>query len=429
MIDPLALKSRPAVIVGNPASLFCRQLAQRFRRQGVETVIVGAHWDGPERLEDGTQIVGAAQRENAWQRILGKIGRGALRRVDFFERLLFSARYIGAMQGFAEEGYIPSCASVIKDALSISRVVNRLRPAFVFGQEVFSYGWATARCRGAPRILFPWGGDIFIFGESSPRAFRLVKKSLQAAELVCPASLVAAEHLVHRYGVSADRVKAISWGVDRRMFFPPTPEQKQTIRGELGLSPRGKVILNVRRFNPAWGCRAALEAGITLARQDREVHVVFLPGTDSVDRIRSARRQVEQLNLQSQFTFLEQETPLETCAKYMAASDVFLSLMRVPDMRSASILQAAACGSCPVLSEQREYRAIMRQGFTASIVDPNDAAAVIRSVHDYFRNPELRAETVQKNLEYIHQHEDQDRQMDELWRSICGIVESYSYPE
>jgi hypothetical protein len=58
------MSSSPAVIIGNPASIFPRHLASLWRSLGLDPVIVTRHWSGERVLPDGTRILASEETES-----------------------------------------------------------------------------------------------------------------------------------------------------------------------------------------------------------------------------------------------------------------------------------------------------------------------------------------------------------------------------
>gem|GEM_PF-4137890 len=104
-------------------------------------------------------------------------------------------------------------------------------------------------------------------------------------------------------------------------------------------------------------------------------------------------------------------------------ADVFLSLHRDRDMRSWSIVQAAACGAAPVLSDQAEYRCMEEEGFRALFVDPSDTWATVRAVVRYAEDANLRARIRALNLRYVATREDVRVRMRALQEAVLEAVE------
>ncbi len=411
---------RPAVILGNPASLFCRQLAAHWRDLGLTTLVATYGWEGASVTPEGVPIVVADGGSHAG-RVAARACRAVLRRVEAVLRSLQRRRYERAMRDFVHENYHPSVADAITGGEQLARMVNRLRPRFVFGQEAFSYGWATARAK-APRILFPWGGDVFLFAESSRLAAAMVGHALAHVDLVCPSATFAAARLVERFKLDPAKVVPVSWGVDLERFRPADADKRRALRARHGLPAEGVICLNLRRFNPAWGCRTVLEAFIRVAAAQTDAHFVMLGGPNVHDEVTSARQRLANTGLVERFTLYDHELPLDQCAELMRLADVGVSVMRPLDMRSSSVLQAAACGLALVLSPQPEYEVMTRQGLRAQIVPADDDVAVAEVIRGALNDPTMRSECGRQNRAFVIQHEDQTRQMAVLLGHIARVV-------
>ncbi|MGH7199789.1 MAG: glycosyltransferase family 4 protein, partial [Planctomycetaceae bacterium] len=306
------------------------------------------------------------------------------------------------------------------DAFAIARAVRALRPRFVFAQEASSYGFAAALCRRVPRIVFPWGGDVFNYAESSPFVGGMTRFALRRADLIVPSSTTAARHIARRFGVPAEKIQAVSWGVDRSLFRPADERTRAEICREYGIDPRSILVMNVRRFRPFWGSRQAMEA-FRQAAHDARFHFLLLGGSGSEAEIEQARRELSAAGLDGRFTFLEGDRPLTKVARAMSIADVFVSLVGRGDMRSSSVLQGAAAGGVPVLLESEEYRAMVREGFAALFVPPDDPSALCEVLRELADGPGRRERIVQQNQQYLSEHEDSDRQMTRLLEAIEAV--------
>jgi glycosyltransferase involved in cell wall biosynthesis len=311
-------------------------------------------------------------------------------------------------------------ASHVRHAYGLARAALAQEPDFVLGHEVNSYGLATAWCRGVRRALFPWGGDVFLYAESSPFVERVVRRALEQVELIVPSSLTGAAHIRERYGIPSERVRAVSWGVDLARFRPAEGERALAIRAKLGITPDAQVVMNARRFLPLWGAFEALDALIATARRRADVHGILLGGGGTESAMREARARVEGAGLAPRFTLFEGNATLEQVAEAMSVSSVFLSLLGKGDMRSSSVLQAAACGAAPVLLEAPEYRAMERDGFRAAFVDSREPRALEAAIESWLADPAQRVAVVTSNRRWLEVHEDQVRQMDLLLELVRG---------
>jgi glycosyltransferase involved in cell wall biosynthesis len=303
-----------------------------------------------------------------------------------------------------------------------------MRPQFVCGQEVFAYGLATAFSRKVPRLLMPWGGDVYMYADTTTLASAVVRYALTHVDLVVPGSTLAREYLHDRFGVPMERMHCGGlWALDRSRFRRASDALRTEICARHGISPTALIVMNVRRFFPAWGADLAFEAFIRFAREHATVHFVMLGGNGTEALVSRARTVIAREGLSGRFTMFEGDLPLEECAALMAVSDICVSLMRERDMRPfASILEAVACGAVPILGDQEEYRLMEREGFQAIFCPPGDEDAVIGALRSYTASDALRDETSRRNFRYLDMHENGREQAIDLLRRVRSICETYS---
>jgi glycosyltransferase involved in cell wall biosynthesis len=419
------MPDRPAVIIGNPGSIFPRHLAALWRSFGLETRIVTRHWSGERVLPDGTPILASADAESAGQRrayrALGRVLGAFESRLHAWQRDRFRA----AMG--SETHYTPLASPAIVDALSIAWFTRALRPQLVCGQEVFAHGLATSLSRGCPRLVMPWGGDVYMYAETTSLAFALVKYALRHVDLVVAGSPLAARHLQQRFGVPPERLHCGGlWALDRDRFRRATPEENSRIRSRYGIRPDDLVIMNVRRFFPAWGSDAAFRAFVRFAGEWPAAHFVLLGGAGTEALVGEARMTLQREGLASRFTLFDGDAPLEECAALMSITDIYVSLMREIDMRPlASILEASSAGGAPIIGDQPEYRAMEALGFSAAFVSPGDADATFGALRRYAEDASLRQAVVERNDRYLREHEDGVSQA----RDLLGRVGALGHPD
>lgn len=416
----------PAVMLCDYTSIFPAQLATYWRSKGMEVVLVTDHKDAPPSLPDGTRIVRGCEYETPLnrtvaRRLMAPIVYRLENRVPRFKKKFTQAT--GAST--ETQLWMPNFASFLTGAWPLSRAALAQRPRFVFGHEAISYGPATALCRGVPRIIFPWGGDVYAYAEASPYHFAMTKYSLRAVDLIVPSSTIGARHIRERFGVPAEKVQAVSWGVDRRLFHRADNSTRDSLCAKWGIDPAAKVFLNARRFRPIWGAFLALDAFMRLAAEQPATHFILLGGLHTEEFTREARARLEAAGMLSRFTLLEGDAPLETCAELMSISDVFVSLMGLGDMRSVSVLQATAAGGIPVISDVPEYREMERVGFAALFVKPDDAEDVLAALRFCMNNASEVNAMRARNNDYIVEHEDYTKQMDKMLDLIDKVCKRY----
>jgi glycosyltransferase involved in cell wall biosynthesis len=412
----------PVLVIGNPGSLFPRHLASLWRSLGLDARIITGHWQGDRVLPDGTPVIAADDFMSRARRWSHRLAQGLIRRVEAPLVLLQQERYQHAMG--SETSYRPLVSDWVEDALAISRVVRAMRPQFVCGQEVFAYGLATAFSRPVPRMLMPWGGDVYMYCNTTSLAFAAVQYALTHVDLVVPGSTLARDYLARRFGVSLKHMHCGGlWTLDRNRFRRASLTERVRICDRFGIDRTAPVIMNVRRFFPAWGSDLALRAFVRFAKEHPSSHFVLLGGTGTESFVAGAREVVRQEGLSQRFTLFDGDVSLDDCAALMSISDIFVSLMRETDMRPlASILEAAASGAAPVLGDQPEYRAMASLGFQARFCPIGDDAAVVSALRSFAADQGARMEASRQNLAYLDQHEVGQTQAVGLLRRVRTLL-------
>lgn len=416
--------SGPAVQLADSSSIFPHQLAREWIRRGIPSAIATTRAAGHAPNDPAVPILRSKDYETEALRRARRITKPVLRRLERAMPRWRSAHYTRRTGRAAPDAWEWLWVSQLWGSRPLARAALSLRPRFVFAHEVSSYGFAASLCLGVPKILFPWGGDVFNYVESSAAVDWLTTRALHRADLVVPSSFTAARHIRERFGLSEEIVQPISWGVDRKTFSQRSPESRAAFCRELGIDPARVLVLNSRRFRPAWGSSLALDAFLRLAERRADVHCLLLSGSGDEEHVAEARRRIEAAGLAARFTLFPPDVPLARCAEIMAASDVFVSLMGRGDMRSASVIQGAACGGAPVILDAPEYREMARLGFACELV-PEDTGAVVAALDALAADPARRAAMRERNRLYVEEHEDFERQMQVLLDRIDAASRPY----
>ena len=391
---------------------------------GLDARILTRRWEGDRIINEVPVLVTADSESPARKRAY-----------DVVERLMWQvesplarfqrARYLAAMG--SETTYRPYISAWVADAFGISRVVREMRPQFICGQEVFAYGLATAFSRGTPRVLMPWGGDVYMYADTTTMASAAVRFALTHVDLVAAGSPLARDYLHKRFGVDEARMHVGgTWALDRERFSLKSDIERVRVRARLGIAAGALVIMNVRRFYPAWGSDLAFNSFVRFAKEHSSSHFILLGGQGTEPFVAAARATLERERLSDRFTLFDGEVQLEECAACMSVADIVVSLMREQDMRPlSSILEASACGGAPILGDQAEYRAMERLGFRALFCPAEDHEKILGCIREYAGSERLRAETALQNQRYLDEHEDGRQQAIALLRRIRSIRDAY----
>jgi glycosyltransferase involved in cell wall biosynthesis len=267
-----------------------------------------------------------------------------------------------------------------------------------------------------------------MYAHTSPFAHSLVRFALKRVDLVVPGSPRARAYLHDRFAVPMARMHCGGlWALDRERCRPASATERVLICGRYGIHPDATVVMNVRRFFPAWGSDLALEAFLQCAPRMPSAHFVMLGGAGTDAQVEEARRRVTAHGLSSRFTICNGDLPVADCSALMSITAVAVSVMREVDMRPfASILEAASCGAALVIGDQAEYRDMEQCGFRALFSARGDVPSVVSGLERLISDMKLRDDMTRANKEYLDVHEDGVRQALELLRRMRQVCDGYT---
>lgn len=306
-------------------------------------------------------------------------------------------------------GYLSVLESWLSGA-QLARAAARWEPAISIGFQVLFNGHATSRS-GGRRVLFPFGGDVFVYPRLSALHWFAVMQSLRTADLIIPSATTACASLARDFSLSTDRVRPFSWGVDLNDF----PRRAANgVRPEL-------TIMNLRRFEPPWGSTIVEQVFFSLAKEQPQLRFI-IPGLSEPNFQRLTTRVATEA-LESRVLLFRANQDLEAYRRLLYNADIGVSLMATRDMRSASVLQAAACGVDLLLSDELEYRAMIDAGMQARIV-PSLTPTALRSQLSTLidENGAKRLERIELNRQFVESHEDSEVCFDAIAAALHRLV-------
>jgi glycosyltransferase involved in cell wall biosynthesis len=188
---------------------------------------------------------------------------------------------------------------------------------------------------------------------------------------------------VRAAGVPAERITAISAGVDVRHFHAGV--SGKAVREELGLAD-AKVVGLVANVRGSKGHAVFLEAAREVLRVRPEAR--FLIVGDGVG-FADVRRRVREMGLTDRviMTGFRRDIP-----EVMAALDVLTLPSTKSEATSQVIPQALAVGTPVAAAATGGIPEIVRDGETGRLVEPGDATALARAVLSLLDDPERARE-------------------------------------
>ena len=208
--------------------------------------------------------------------------------------------------------------------------------------------------------------------------FRISKKIITLNDRV--------EEFIVSRGVSKDKFLAIPNGVDMKIFFPATIEEKAELKQKYGFNKTKKIIIFVGRFVPKKGFQKLLGA------KDAAYQIVFCGG-DRPESISLADTEV---------LFLGKRTPREVAEIYRA-SDIFV-LPSEDEGFPLSVQEAMATALPIITSNDRGYA---RYGFDTKLfmlIEKNDAQTLKHLIQELIVDDTRLTNMGKYSLQYAQQN-------------------------
>jgi glycosyltransferase involved in cell wall biosynthesis len=199
-----------------------------------------------------------------------------------------------------------------------------------------------------------------------------------ADRIVTTGEAVAAR--VREAGVPADRIVAITAGVDTTRFHPGV--SGKAVRDELGIAAADRAVGLVANVRGSKGHAVFLDAAREVVTTHANVRFVIVGDGVGFEDVRR-RVQASGLGASVIMTGFRRDIP-----EVMAALDVLVLPSIKSEATSQVIPQALAVGTPVAAAATGGIPEIVRDGETGYLVEPGDAAALARAIRALLDDPE-----------------------------------------
>ena len=280
---------------------------------------------------------------------------------------------------------------------------------------------------GVPYVVYVHGKDL-MKEERKARSWRgratgrWVLGGAAAIVANSRATAERAERLLRTLGIDpAGRVRVVHPGTDPARFRPDAPGA-EAWRRRLGLDGH-RVLFSVSRLMARKGIDTALEALARLAPERPDL--VYVVAGDGPERARLERLAAE-LGVAERVQFLGAVDDAELPGLYAAADVFVLPVREEPDDDEVEgfgivFCEAAATGIPVVAGDSGGVADAVRDGETAFLVPPRDAAATASALARLLDDEGLRREMGAAGRRAVEAYYNWDRAAAEVW-AILGEV-------
>lgn len=306
----------------------------------------------------------------------------------------------------------------IRLGVSLARLrayLRRTRPDLLHAHFINEAGWLAGFAGHRPWLLTVWGSDVYRAPGESRMAALLNPTAARRADAVTCDSADQGRAL-EAWGVAAERIHVVGWGVDRSRFHPGVDGAEW--RRRLGIAPDARVVLSPRQWLPNSHIVEVVEAHARLPG-DPVLLLKRLPAFEGD----YARRVEEAIRASPASDRVHQVGEVDEGAlpALYAAADVAVSLCGT-DGTPVSVLEAMAEGLPVVALDVASLREWLDPGGGALVRTP-DPDVVAGALTPLLSDAALRRVAGQRNVAMVAERADRAREMERaetLCRRLVG---------
>jgi glycosyltransferase involved in cell wall biosynthesis len=265
---------------------------------------------------------------------------------------------------------VPGLAGWFTALPAVRRLARQLRPRWLHGHYVTSYGLWAAEARAAwpaPLVLTAWGSDILVTprqrGLRGALMRRLLGRTLRRADLITADAQDVLQAIAAYRPAAA--LHEVLWGADTDRFLPGAPAP-------------GFEIASLRAWEPNYRIDVLLRAFARLHAQRPAAVLHLLGGGPQEAALRALARALALDAAAVRFTGRVDDAGLRATLQRCRAS----ASVPASDATSVSLLEAMACGLPVVASDLPANRRWLPPELLVPVDDADALAAVWLRLHD-----------------------------------------------
>lgn len=272
----------------------------------------------------------------------------------------------------------------------LRKVIREFKPHILHSGYIRFHGYYGALSGFHPTLSMPWGSDILIRPDKSEYDMRMVRYTLQRADMITCDCGIVKKRIMEISGCSSEKVVVFPWGIDLSTFYPF--DSGEGIRKKLGWE-NNKILIMTRDFRPIYGHDVFINSLPDIIARQPEIRVVFV-GSGPLKK--SCEDKIAELGLINHVYFAGKVNDMEM-AEYLNAADIYITTSH-SDGTSACMLEAMACGLPVIVSDAPAYHEWVEDGVNGYIVPRSNSQVLLQRILDILDKPQIRHEMSRRNI-------------------------------
>jgi glycosyltransferase involved in cell wall biosynthesis len=265
--------------------------------------------------------------------------------------------------------------SVLQGAWQLASFIRRhaIQVVHTFDVPMNLFGTLPARLARTPVVLSSQRAHRDLTPPAGHRLLRLVDRIVDGVVVNCEAM---SQHLQADEGVAANRIYVCRNGIDTEIYHPVRVERPEFLKA-------GVVIGVVCALRPEKGLGTLVEGFAAVHREFPSARLVIVGSGSEEERL---KQQVSALGIAGSCHF---EPATRDVARWLGCMDIFV-LPSLSEALSNSLMEAMACGCCPVASRVGGNPELVIPGSTGLLFEAGNAEDLAARLRLLIENEELR---------------------------------------
>ncbi|ARV20027.1 GDP-mannose-dependent alpha-(1-6)-phosphatidylinositol monomannoside mannosyltransferase [Curvibacter sp. AEP1-3] len=302
---------------------------------------------------------------------------------------------------------------MLKAVLQTRRIVANSQPDLVHVHYVGANAILGLYSGVKTIVATPWGSDVILNKHVFFKRF-FAARILRRADLIsCDAWHMRNE--VMQFGVSAERINIINFGIDSQRFSPRMASSEIRKQYDLGAAP---AVISLRNFEPVYDIPTLLHA-VPLVLKKHPLTRFMLVGRGSLDAELKALAQ--SLGIADAVRFVG-FVPNVQLPDTLCSLDVYVSSSLSDAGIAASTAEAMACELPVVVTDSGENNRWIEDGKNGYLVPVKQPEAMAEKICLLLSNSALRSQLGAAGRHTIQERNDFNAEMAKMDLLYQGVV-------
>jgi len=259
--------------------------------------------------------------------------------------------------------------------LKIMRLVKKIKPDIVHAHFITKFGFHGALLGFHPLVMSAWGSDVLVIPNNSKLLWHFTKFSLRKADMIFAASKDIMDKIIDNFGVSSEKVKVNTHGVDVGLFRPMLDK----------LAQNAIVVFSNRNFYPVYNIKTLIDAiPLTISKNSNIKFWIMGKGPEEEE----LKQYAIDIGVNQYIDFIDW-IDFEDMPKYLNSCDIYVSTA-ISDGTPVSMLEAMACGRPCIITDVGGVSEWIKNDVTGLLVKPIQPEELANKIIELAVNSEKR---------------------------------------